>query len=147
MLRLHCISLGSITLSYDTYTVPSLNVFIKILLIAQDEGFSACGKFGLKQPVSVDSASPCAAPASPELQCSSTTISSTFTHVRSRLPSKSRYYQVFVRMPSRRRTTAASVPVWCVGTWPADTTTGSPHVKLAKHFLKEPFKVLFVEFE
>ena len=43
--------------------------------------------------------------------------------------------------PSRRRTTAPSGPVWCVGTWPADTTTGSPHVKLAKHFLKEQFKV------
>ena len=49
-------------------------------IIPQEESFSACGKFGLKQPATVDSASRLA-PASPELQCSSTTISTTFTHV------------------------------------------------------------------
>lgn len=58
----------------------SLPTSISTITNIKDEGFSACGKFGLKQPVSVDSGSPCPAPASPEFQCSSTTISSTFTH-------------------------------------------------------------------
>ena len=30
---------------------------------------------------------------------------------------------------------------WFVATWPADTTTESPHVKLAKHFSREQYKV------
>ena len=50
-------------------------------------------------------------------------------------------YQVFIRTPSRRRTTAANGPALCVGTWLADTTMGSHHAKLVKHFLKEPFRV------
>ena len=144
---MHCIGFNKPLHIPYIYCLILIKCFNKFLLFPQDEGFSACGKFGLKQPVSVDSGSPCPAPASPELQCSSTTISSTFTHVRSWLPSKSRYYQVFVRTPSRRRMTPASGPVWCAGTWPADITTECPRVKRAKHFLKEPFKVLFVEYE
>lgn len=53
----------------------NLPTSISTITHIKDESYQACGKFGLKQPVTV---SPC--PASPELQCSSTTISTTFTH-------------------------------------------------------------------
>ena len=35
--------------------------------------------------------------------------------------------------------------VWFVVTWPADTTTACPRVKLAKHFSKEQYKVCDAE--